>query len=93
MRIPDRAHSRIHPWVGSHHAGSMLYDLSSKNWQNMRGSGVFDPNSTSPQFRRLDYEKEVKKTDAVTRSVVGSMLKRASRQKEPSEKEGTNRPD
>jgi hypothetical protein len=83
-RIPDRAHSR---WAGSAQAGSMLYDLSSRNWQKMRGPGVFDPKSTSPQFRRLDHEKEVQATDAdaVTRRVVGSMLKRASRKEETGE--------
>lgn len=96
MGIPDRAHLRNpHRWGGSSHLGSMLYDISSKNWQNMRGSGVFDPNSTSPRFRRLDYEKEVQESDEVTRTVVGSMLKRASRKDSSgsSEAEPTNRPD
>ena len=82
MNTPDRAHARTHPWGSLHQAGNILYDFSSKNWPKMRGSGAFDPKSTSPQFRRLDYEKEA---DSETRKVVGSMLKRASQKKGTSE--------
>lgn len=56
----------------------------------MRGTGVFDPKSTSPQFRKLDYDKTMKDADAVTRQVVGSMLKRVSRKEGSGEEEPTN---
>jgi hypothetical protein len=93
-KIPDRAHSRTHPWAaGSNQIGGVLYDFSTKNWQNIRGSGVFDPKSMTPQFRRLNYEKEVQDADSVTRTVVGSMLKRASQKEEINEGNPTNRPD
>ena len=90
MRIPHRAHARGHSWVDSRYTGSMLYSFGSKNWNNMRGTGVFDPKSTSPQFRKLDYDKTMKDADAVTRQVVGSMLKRVSRKEGSGEEEPTN---
>lgn len=90
MRIPDRAHARGHSWVDSRYTGSMLYDFSSKDWNSMRETSVFDPKSTSPQFRRLDYEKTVKDADTVTKRVVGSMLKRANRKDGSGKKEPTD---
>jgi len=87
-RIPDRAHARSHPW-SSGQLGNKFYEYSSRDWNRTRGSGVFDPKSSSPQFRRLNYDKEVEGMDSVTQK-VGSMLDRASRKANTSEDEPSN---
>jgi hypothetical protein len=91
-RIPDRAHSRSHPWGGSEQLGNKLYEYSSRDWNKTRGSGVFDPKASSPQFRRLNYDKVVEGTDSVTQK-VGSMLERARRKVDTSEDKPSNRPE